>query len=437
MNKISNLTLLLLLPVFLFAQNEFTLEEAIQYGLENNNDYKNTKLDAEIRKEYAFEVMTEGFPQLDVDLDYGYAFKQQISIIPAGVFGPEELEVVFSQPQSATLQGNISQLIFDARYIYGLKARKGLIATADYQVEQARISTTENISKSYYSALIGQEAYELLKKNETTLINILHQTSETYKAGLIDELSVNRLELNLLNLQTQIEKQKNQADNALLALKYNLGMPNEEELILDEDLNSLLEKLDFNIEEKADVNNRVELKLLENQAELKLYDIKQARSAYFPSLYAFGYYGTLAQRETFNFFSNNERWFDFGTVGFSLNIPVFDGLRAKSQVQQRKLELQKIENNKSNFNEVMSLQVANTQNNLANAISDFNAQQENLALADKILNKTIIMFNEGVGTSFELSQAQQDYTTTMINYTTSLYNLLVAKMELNKALGSL
>ena len=437
MNKQLILSILFIVPSLLMAQSEFTLQDAINYGLKNNTDLKNTRLDAEIRKEFAFEVMTEGFPQVNVNLDYGYAFEQQVSIIPAGVFGPTEQEFIFAQPQTANLKADVSQLIFDARYIYGLKARSALVATADFQVEQAEINATENITKAYYAALISKQAYDLLQLNEKTLAKILNDTEATYKEGLIDELSVNRLELNMLNLQTQIEKQKNQSQNALLNLKYTIGMDNDTELELDDNLDGFIEDFDWDLTNKIDVNNRVESKLLANQEELKEYDIKQARSNYFPSLYGYAYYGTLAQRDKFSFFDTSLRWFDFGSVGFSLNIPVFDGMKSKSQVQQRKLELQKIQNTQANFEEVMKLQVTNSQNNLANALSEYENQKENLALAEKILNKTVIMFNEGVGSSFELSQAQQEYTNTMINYTQSLYSLLVSKLELNKALGSL
>lgn len=437
MNKQLIILILLIIPILSFAQKEFTLQDAVNYGLKNNTELKNIRLDAAIRKEFAFEVMTEGFPKVNVDLDYSYAFEQQVSIVPAGVFGPTEQEFIFAQPQATTLKADVSQLIFDARYIYGLKARSALIATADYQVEQAEINTTEMITKSYYGALISKQAYELLQLNENTLAKILADTKATYKEGLIDELSVNRLELNMLNLQTQIEKQKNQSNNAIMSLKYLIGMSNEEDLILDDNFDSLLEDFNWDLTGSIDIDNRVETKLLKNQAELKEYDIKQARSSYFPSLYGFAYYGTLAQRDQFNFFNTDLRWFDFGTVGFSLNIPVFDGLKSRSQVQQRKLELTKIQNNQEDFEQVMRLQVTNSQNNLANALNDYNNQKDNLALAEKILNKTVIMFNEGVGSSFELSQAQQEYTNTMINYSQSLYNLLVTKIELNKALGSL
>ena len=437
MNKLRTILSLFLLPLTLFAQDNLSLEEAIEFGLENNNDLKNAKVNAEIRKEYAFEIMTEGFPQINVNLDYAFAFEQQVSIIPAGVFGPTEQEFIFAQPQTANLTADVSQLVFDARYIYGIKARNALIASADYQVEQQRIKTTESIIKAYYGALISQEAYSLLSQNEATLRQILNETSATYQEGLIDELSVNRLELNMSNLLTQIEKQRNQWENALLNLKYVIGMPNDSTIILDEDFITMMGNFSYEVSAQADPENRVETQLLANQAALRKYDIKQARSSYFPSLYAYALYGTLAQRETFNFFDSNLRWYDFGTVGFKLKIPVFDGLKAKSQVQQRKLELQIIENNQANIKEVIDLQVSNSQNNMASAISEYNNQVENLALADKILNKTIIMFNEGVGSSFELSQAQQEYTNTMINYTQSLYNLLIAKLDVNKALGSL
>ena len=437
MNKLLKLLLVLALPLAISAQEKLTLEEALEFGFENNTDFKNTQLDAAIRKQFAFEVMTEGFPQINLNLDYSFAFEQQVSIVPAGVFGPNELEFIFAQPQTANLAADVSQLIFDSRYIYGVKARQALLESADFQVEQARINTSEAITKAYFGALISQEAFELLSQNEAILKSILDETKATYAEGLIDELSVNRLELNMSNLLTQIVKQENQSENALLNLKYVIGMPNDSAIALAGDFDELVNNFTFDASAEVNPNNRIETKMLANQAELKQYDIKQARSSYFPSLYAYALYGTLAQRQDFNFFDTNLRWFDFGTVGFKLNIPVFDGLKSKSQVQQRKLELEKIENNQENFQQIINLQATSAQNNLANALNEYSNQEENLALANKILTKTIIMFNEGVGSSFELSQAQQEYTNTMINYTQSVYNLLIAKLEVNKALGSL
>lgn len=436
MNKILIL-LALLLPALSYTQSTFTLQDAVNYGLQNSKTFKNVQLDAAKQKEYAFEIMTEGFPKLNAGLDYNYAFKQQTSVIPAGTFGPQEMEVVFSVPQSATLKAELNQLIFDARYLYGLKARKVLLQIADQQVEQARIDLTEDITQAYYATLISHEAYKLLINNRNTLEEILRDTRATYNVGLIDELSVDRLELNLQNIESQIIKLQNQYIVALNNLKFQIGMPQEEELEVSEKLDNLASLENEAVLQTVDPSQRIEAQMLDNTLLMKKYDIKQARSNYFPALYAFGNYGTNAQRNKFNFFNTNLRWFDFGNVGFSLQIPIFDGLKAYSQVQQRKLEQQKVQNERANFNEAVQLQFSNAQTQLINALNEFENQKKNLALADKILNKTRAMFNEGVGTSFELSQAQQEYTTTMINYSQSVYDLLIAKLELKKVTANL
>ena len=99
MNKLLKLLLVLALPLAISAQEKLTLEEALEFGFENNTDFKNTQLDAAIRKQFAFEVMTEGFPQINLNLDYSFAFEQQVSIVPAGVFGPNELEFILLNPK--------------------------------------------------------------------------------------------------------------------------------------------------------------------------------------------------------------------------------------------------------------------------------------------------------------------------------------------------
>ncbi|MCB9225955.1 MAG: TolC family protein [Chitinophagales bacterium] len=436
MNKII-LLLAILLPFAIYAQYDFTLEQAVNYGLQNSKTFKNAQLESAKQKEFAFEIMTEGFPKLKANLDYNYAFQQQTSVIPAGVFSPQEMVIKFSQPQSATLKAELNQLIFDARYVYGLKARKVLLQIADQQVEQARIDITEDITKAYYAALISQKAYTLLLENKTTLEEILRDTRATYNVGLIDELSVDRLELNLQNLESEITKLHNQYDLALNNLKFSIGMPQEEELIVTEKLDDITSLDNVPILQDIDPNERIEAKLLDNRLEMKKFDIKQVRSNYFPALYAFGNYGTNAQRTKFDFFDTNQRWFDFGNLGFSLQIPLFDGLKAYSQIQQKKIEEQMTLNDRENFNEAVQLQFSNAQTQLINAINEYNNQKQNLALANKILNKTRVMFNEGVGSSYELSQAQQEYTTTMINYSQSVYNLLIAKLELEKVSAKL
>ena len=431
--------LLAVRPLSAQETRSMSLEDALRFGLANNTELIDTRLESDILRERAFEVMTEGFPKISGQLDYNWNFKQQTTVIPAGAFPGQttDVDATFLQPHIATLQADWQQLVFDARYLYGLQARGLFLDIADHQDAVGEIEARETITRAYYGALVSQQASEVLQQNEAVLETILAETRATYEAGLVDELSVDRLELNLANLRTEITRSRNDAQNALKNLKYVLGMDQNDGLVLTEDLDALLGEPVDGLETTGNVEERVEFQLLSDQVDLRGYDVKQARSAYFPNFYLYGRYGTQAFRNEFDFFDTGQRWFDFGSLGFTMNVTMFDGLAARSKVQQRKLQQQQQANQLRDFEEAYALQVDVARNDLANALARFELQEDNLELAQRIYDKTNIMFREGVGTSLELSQAQADLTTTVVNYTQAAYDVLVARLELDKALGNL
>ena len=60
-----------------------------------------------------------------------------------------------------------------------------------------------------------------------------------------------------------------------------------------------------------------------------------------------------------------------------------------------------------------------------------------MRLAEDIYRVTQIKFKEGVGSSVEVSQAESELYSSQTNYTSAVYDLIVAKTELNSALGNL
>ena len=74
--------------------------------------------------------------------------------------------------------------------------------------------------------------------------------------------------------------------------------------------------------------------------------------------------------------------------------------------------------------------------NYKNAWTQYNTQKGNLELADDIYKTTLIKYNEGVGSSLEVANAQSELFTTQSNYINALFELLNAKTDLDKALGN-
>lgn len=423
----------------LYAQNSFNLQQALDYAVENNLQVKNQRLEYLATKKQVLEVLSIGFPKINANADYTNMFELPVQLLPGAMFGAPGtfIPVKFGLPHNFKLNFEASQLIFDGRYFVGVKATKDLVKTAAYSVTKTEIDTRKNVSTAYIAALVSQESYKLVTENRATLERLLFETRELYRQGFAEELDVNRLELALANLNTTIKDLENKSKNAKEALKFQMNIPVAQDIQLTENLDSLINKALPELENpNFNPQDRIEYSLLQQQGVLLGYDVKQKQSGYLPGIYAFVQYNVNAQRTKFNFF-NSDPWFRQGLWGVTMKIPVFDGMNRYATVQQAKIKQLEAANNLENFNNGVRLEVSVAQNNYKNAVEALNDQKNNLALAKKINNKTKIMFKEGVGNSFALSQSDSDLISAQLNYIQAVYNLLNSKVNLEAALGKL
>jgi len=435
-------TLFLLFLAFnSFSQEKsltFTLDEAIQYALEHNNDAKNSRLDAEINKKRALEIITEGLPQLFADVNYKHNVKLPISIVPGEFVGQpgEDFEVAFGTPHNVNADFMVTQLIVDGRYFIGLKANKTLKAMGAEQVELSEIDVKNNVTKSYYAALVAQEGITIVEKNLETLKKLIYETGELYKNGFAEELDVDRITLQLSNMESTQRRVQLQLELAHSLLKYNMGLDYTIDVVLADKLetllanNSVIEDAVFNHESRA------EFRLLSLQWNMRGYDAQRIRAGYLPSLSAFGGYGFNAQRQQFDVFDFNEKWFNVAYWGLELHVPIFDSYKKGSVYQQKKLEQQKIQNQIEDFKQSSNLQAAQARSDYKTAKDEFDNQKKNMDLAQKIYNKVKIKYEEGVGYSIELAQAEADLTETQSSYINAMYEMLSKRSELMKVLGN-
>lgn len=455
-----------------------TLQEAVQFALEFNTTVKNSRLGIEQAKARNWEIVTMGLPQLSGSIDYNYYFK--VPIVPAfsqffsdttsstaRVFGyqaandtnirnilfqsaveSKDSRISFVLPHSITTGIQLTQLVFDARYFFGIKATKDLMRASRLSVSMSEQDVRYNVIKAYYQAQAANEAKAYLNTTLKQVQKLLADTRSVYKEGLIEEMDVDRLELVEANLQSQISMQNRMAEVAISNLKFQMGMNLTDELILKDQLDELKKDLLLAGESGFDVTKRVEYDLLNTAIKLKGYDVAQKRSGYAPFLAAFLSYGWSAQTNQFNdIFTRETRvypdgdvrrvspWFSQGLAGFSLKIPIFDSGQKFAQVKQAKIEQQKSMNDLENFKNGAELQyqvaVANYNSALADEVNTAKAMQ----LSEKIFRKNQIKFKEGVGSSFELVQSEQDLTANQLKHIQSTLALLNAKAELDKAIG--
>ena len=446
------LLVLLAIAIAAQAQNEsfktFSLKEAVDYGIKNNLTAKNSKLSETEAVARNKELLSIGLPQFNANFDYSYymirptspAFSKDLALfgLPAGT------KIYFQLANNVNTGVNYSQLVYDTRFFIGIQTFKSLIKVSQLTTALTNQEIKYNIIKGYSDVQAAKEILHALDSNLAIIDRLLHDTRETYKQGLIEELDVNRLELGESTLKSQINNTHNLYDLGMSALKFNMGLQLTDKIALTDDIESLRKQAANDAPSSFDPSQRIESDLLKTALQLKDYDRKQRKAGYYPALYAFANFGGGSQVDhAGDFFKKQQlgngqtdsNWFMQSYVGFTLKVPLYDGGQKEASVKQAKIEIEKAKNDLENFKNQSSLQVEAAKTTfLTNLIEEDNAKQS-MTLNNKIFNKMQVKFKEGLGSSFELIQTQQDQTSNQIKYYTAVKNVLDSRADLDKALG--
>ena len=420
----------------------FTLKDAQEYALTNNLNMKIKQTDIAIAKEQVNETKAIGLPNVSGGLNYQHFVQLPVSLVPAIFFNPmaaegEFAELTFGTKNNLTAKLEASQLLFNGSYLVALEGSKTFVNLSEQNLQQAQIDLKYSVTQSYYNALIAQEQVRLLEMNTANLSKILFETEELNKSGFVEEMDVDRLRLTLNNLKTQIFSAQRGAELALNALKFQMGMDASTPIELSESLQDIVANLEtMAVDESFNPESRAEYRLLDQQEKLNELDIKNYRWQRLPNLAAFASYQQTFQNDNFDVF-DGDFWFPTFVVGLQLNVPIFQGLGKNAQIAQRELMTVQLRDGKDLLKESFNLEITQAKMNFTSALEQVKSQEENIKLAQKIYDTAIIKYNEGLGSSLEVNSAESSLFETQGLYVQSLLSLVLAKTNLDKALGTL
>lgn len=442
----NQLVLLLTLLSFSFSYSQeqtysFTLEEAIQFALENNYAAINADRDIIDAQKQKWETIASGLPQINGDISYQNQLKQPVSVIPAEIFGGEPgtfAEVVFGQPQTATATATLRQQIFDGSYIVGVQATKAFLSYSANNKEKTTLEVRKQVVEAYGNVLLAKESVQILEKNKVTLEKNLYETSKLYENGLGEQESVDQLQITLSSIENQLRNAIRLQEITLQMLNLSMGLDLTAPTKLKENLEDLtVAKIDLGIlNYDFNLNENVDFKLAENLNQQRYYEWKLAKSRALPTLNAFVNYGSSAFSDNFSFLNGEQQWFDSSVMGFDLSIPIFSSLKRSASTQRAKIALEKAKTQLTEAEQQIRLQLENAKNNYTLAIANYDTAKKNLTLSERIENKNQIKYKEGLATSFELRQAQIQLYTTQQEFLQSMVEVINKKTELEIILNT-
>ena len=411
MKKIGLLMIIILLSNNLFGQNAFTLENAVDYALENNRVSKNATSDLEIANAKKWETIATGLPQINAFIDYNNNLKQPVSLVPAEFFGgnPGEFaELSFGTKQTIDGSVTLTQLLFDGSYMIGLASIKLYMDIA----EKAKIKTDQEVKKAtisaYGNALISQERVKILNKNLKNVKNNLDEINKIYQNGFTELENVEQLTISYKSLKNSLDYATKIEKTTFNLFKLIIGYDIEKEITLLDNLSGLtLKSFDLNkSSENFEIEKNIDYQLSLNnkKSQQTLLRLEQAKAL--PTLRAFIKGGYDGNNDSFKFFKPNQKWYGYSFVGVSMSVPIFSSLRKSAKTQQAKIEFEKSVIDYSESKKRILIELENAESEYQYALNSYNNAIENLKLAEKIERKNQIKFLEGLISGLELRQAQ-------------------------------
>ena len=424
----------------LFSQENsqsFTLQEAIDFALENNRTAKNAARDIEAAKQQKWETTATGLPQISAKVDYQNWIKQQVTPVDFNEDGIDE-DFVLGDPQSFTATATLNQKLFDGSYLVGLQSAKVFLEISKNAKEKTDLEIRKAVINAYGNVLLTEESINILNKNISVLEKNLSETTKIYENGLEEEESVEQLQITLSAVKSQLNNNERLKKLAYQMFNITLGLDVYSDTKLIDNLESLtaqnmtLELLDS----EDNIENTVDYKIAANDKRSKELLVKLEKSKALPTLNAFINGGYAGYSEKFTFTNSSQRWIGSSLFGVSLNIPIFSSGMRSASTQRAKINLEKANDDLTETEQKLKLQIASAKSDYQFAIEDYENKKGNLNLAERIEQKNQTKFFEGISTSFDLRQAQTQLYSAQQEFLQAMLDVINKKAELETILNT-
>lgn len=442
----------------LLGQNSFSIEEAVQYALKNSAQVKQNQLNLVDADAQLMEYKSIGIPKVNATIDFSHYFAIPTTILPDFLSPTIDNRLVHynlldsnlvEDPKgggiparfglSNSLSGTLGMntILYDPSFFVGLKASKLYKELVTRQNSVSDITIRQSVAKAYLGALIATRSKSILDQNISTLDKIVKETEAIRKQGFVEQLDVDRLSLSLQTLQLEAEKANRMTEITLNVLRMHMGFPFGETILLTENLDVLADRMKI---DNADLvsairpEQRPEYRSMQMAEELSKIRMQTIKLGAYPVITGFANISYGSQSN--NLIDKDQtQWFPSSIAGFKLNLPIFDGFNRKARYQSANVELDRLRLQMNEFERAMNLEVSTARIQFDNARTSLDGNKRNLDLAQKIYDQAQLKFKGGIGSSLEINQAETAFLQAQGGYINALYNMLVAKTDLDKALG--
>ncbi|MBC7653641.1 MAG: TolC family protein [Oligoflexus sp.] len=434
--KLSFIILSLIIPLISWSQTivkdsllqKVTLSEAIQYALKRQPTIQQVYLDEKITESTIKSKLADWYPQINFNYNLQHNF-----IVQTAIIGGNPVQLGVNNTSSA--QFTASQNIFNRDALLASSTKGDVLLQSKQITTNNKINLAVNVSKAFYNVLSTIQQIKISNSNIKRLERSLKDAYNQYEAGITDKIDYKRATITLNNTKANQKSNEVVLKARVEFLKSLMNYPENEKLNIVYDSLQLENEIFIDSTQNLNVSNRIEFAQLQTQKKLLEASVKYNKWSFLPSVSANGAYN-------FNFQNNNfvdlyNRNFPNSYAGITLGLPIFQGGKRRDNINIAQFRLRRneldLEVFKNDVNSEYQLALSTYQSNFANYL----ALKENTGLAKEVYDVVNLQYRSGIKTYLEVIVSETDLRTAEINYFNAVYQLLISKVDVEKALGQI
>ena len=426
-----------------YAQIQLSLKDAKEMAVKNSYLVQDKVLEYEKAKKTIQETAAMGLPQISAKAEHNYNAQIPQTPVPASFItgNPADEGFVllqFGVPHQSTYGLNASMLILDGSYFVALMASRVFKEMARNDISSSKNEVIELVTQNYGSVQVTEKLQAVLAENLKVLSKTLEENKALLKEGFFEEEDVDQLEILVNNVQINLNNIRKQAELSRMLLNMQLGLPVEQAIVLTDPLESLVDEIGTDIQmiqspfRLEDHVNYKGLLLQERGAQLQL---RNQQMSYLPSVSAFASHQQMTFGSDFEMFNFNQFWVPVTVIGVSVNWRLFTGMDRYAKNAKARIDLDRLQLAKEQTKDALTIEHITAKTEFEFALANYQNQKKNVESSQRITHRNLIKYREGMISSLELSQVENQLLNAQNDYAQSLFQLIAARARLEKSYG--
>jgi outer membrane protein len=399
-----------------------SLDNARSYAIEHNRHLLNAGLAIDEAGQMLRETIAQGLPQVNATVDYNNYFGSTVFF-----FGRD---LTFNPTSNASL--TVGQLLFNASYVVGIQTARLFRDVTEISRERTELEIVSQVMQAYYLVLVSEQSRDILRANISNMEGLLNKTRAMVNAGIAEELDYDQLSIQARMLDNGLTAAQRQVEMAFNMLRLQMGIEAGAEIILTDDLESIVTRSDFqgSLLTGFALNENVDYRLMELQTSIAERQVDMERAAYLPTIAGFYNYTEKLLKPEFDITPKH-------VIGLNVNIPIFSSGARRARVNQARIGLESVVNQQELLSDQLMIQERQLRFNLNNAIEQYESQKSNVEVAKRVYGNMSLKYEHGLVSSLDLTTANNNYLQAENSYISALLQLLNAQVEIDRLLNKI